>query len=177
MIDIKCFGVHKGIKFTATIATIDCISNFVGFHNSLSLPGTAPGRRVISLTRYKGKDNFIFPKDFHIFLQKSCIRSTTADRQRTVPDAKARSKATSVSLCLPNSNQCLYLDRLTNTRHTPDGSRAIYALTFVSIPLYPWFAQYPIRVTRLHTFNVFQRFRRVKVTATVFPAGLRVHPI
>ena len=71
MIDIKCFGVHKGIKFTATIATIDCISNFVGFHNSLFLPGTAPGRRVISLTRYKGKDNFYISKTFsHIFAKK-----------------------------------------------------------------------------------------------------------
>ena len=49
------------------------------------------------------------------------------------PSANALSKAASVSACLPNSNQCLYLARLQYIRHTPRASRAIRASIFVAI--------------------------------------------
>ena len=98
--------------------------------------------------------------------------------QQTEPAANACSNAESVSAWRPNSNQCLYLARLAKTRKTPWASRAMYALTLFSIlAFYPWFNPYSISVLDMFTFDVFQRFRRVKPTATVFRAGPRVHPI
>lgn len=106
------------------------------------------------------------------------MRSTIPGFQATEPTAKARSKATSVSLCRPNSNQCLCLALFTNTRQTPDGSRAIYASTLFSIIAFlAWIYDDTETVRRLFAFNIFQRFRRVEVTATVFPAGPGIHPI
>lgn len=49
-------------------------TKIVRFHNSLFLPGTRPGGRVISLTRYKGKDNFYISKHFSLnFTKKFCF--------------------------------------------------------------------------------------------------------
>lgn len=151
-------------------------SNNVNFHCLCLYPGTGPGRRVISLTRYKCKDIFLISKTFYTIFQKSWPGTTIFGSQRTVPAANACSNAASVAACRPNWNQCLYLARLAKTRQTPWASRAMYALTLFSIlAFHPWFNQYPISVLGMFTFDVFQRFRRVKPTATVFRAGPGIH--
>lgn len=64
-------------------------SNNVNFHCLCLYPGTGPGRRVVSLTRYKGKDNFYISKHFSLnFAKKFCfvlnrrIPSYRSGRQR-----------------------------------------------------------------------------------------------
>lgn len=89
---------NAGFAFNKFIATLtQCVFGFhilevtfnSCFHNLLSLPGTGPGRRVISLTRYKGKDKFYISKHFSLnFAKKFCfvlnpwIPSDRSGRQR-----------------------------------------------------------------------------------------------
>ena len=64
-------------------------------------------------------------------------RSTIPGFQQTEPAANACSNAASVAAWRPNSNQCLYLARLTIIRQTPFGSRTMWASTFVFIASMP----------------------------------------
>lgn len=89
---------NAGFAFNKFIAALtQCVFGFhilnvtfnSCFYNFLSLPGTGPGRRVISLTRYKGKDNFYISKHFSLnFAKKFCfvlnrrIPSNRPSRQR-----------------------------------------------------------------------------------------------
>ena len=111
------------------------LCNFSSSHFSLFYLFREPARSVGLFPQpgYKVKHLFLISKSFDIIFQKSLDRSTIPGFQQIVPASNACSNAASVSAWRPNSNQCLYLARLQNTRHVPSGSRTNCASTLLVI--------------------------------------------